>query len=283
MIVNIITLVENSAGIPYVLGEWGQSILIEADGKRILFDTGPSRTVVENARRLNIDLSTLDSIVISHAHYDHTGGLKDVLSLIQKSGARPGGIKVIAHPDVFQPKYFYVKGAQAANIGIPFKRDELEGMGAKFTLTKEPVQISPNVLTTGEVEISVDYEQIEPSLHIKEGEGYMPDPLADDLGIIIKSEKGLIVLLGCAHRGMINTILHAQKLTGIKDIYAVIGGTHLLMAGEERLYKTIEALKAFGITKLGPSHCTGPRQSAVLATEFGDSFFFNNAGTRTIL
>src|SRR5512137_1874476 len=90
MTVTITTLVENTAGIPHVIGEWGQSLLIEADGKKVLFDTGPSGAIIENARKLNVDLSNIDVIVLSHGHYDHTGGLKDVLTLIKNAGSRPG-------------------------------------------------------------------------------------------------------------------------------------------------------------------------------------------------
>jgi 7,8-dihydropterin-6-yl-methyl-4-(beta-D-ribofuranosyl)aminobenzene 5'-phosphate synthase len=283
MAVTIITLVENTAGIPYVLAEWGQSILIETDGQKILFDTGPSGVILENAKRLSVDLSSVDKIVLSHGHYDHTGGLKDVLTLIQETGRKPGGIEIIAHPDIFQHKYFYIKGMPPREIGIPFSQRELVDLGARFTLARKPVQLGDCTLTTGEVEISVDFEPIEPALSLKKGEDFIPDPVNDDLGIIINTERGLVIMLGCAHRGAINTIRHAQKITRVNEIYAVIGGTHLLTSSKERLYQTIEALREFGITKLGTSHCTGLKQSAILATEFGDSFFFNNTGTRTLL
>ncbi len=283
MAVTIITLVENTAGIPNVIGEWGQSLLIEADGKRILFDTGPSGTIIENAKRLNVDLSNIDAIVLSHGHYDHTGGLKDVLTLVQKAGTRPNGVEIIAHPDIFQQKCFYVKGMQPARIGIPFSRAELEALGARFNLTGKPVKISENIMTTGEVEVSNTYEKIDAILHVQEGDNYISDCVADDLSVIIRTDKGLIVLLGCAHRGIVNNIKHAQKLTGENRIYAVIGGTHLVSAGPEQMSETVKALKGFNMQKLGASHCTGPKSAAVLARELGDTFFFNNTGTRTIL
>ncbi|MCX5994150.1 MAG: MBL fold metallo-hydrolase, partial [Chloroflexi bacterium] len=158
-----------------------------------------------------------------------------------------------------------------------------EALGARFNLSKAPVKLSENMLTTGEVEISVDFEKIDKDLHVKEDGARVHDKLADDMGIIIKTGQGLVILLGCGHRGLINTILHAQKITGVGQIYAVIGGTHLISAGKERMQSTIEAVKGFDIKKLGVSHCTGLKSAAILAREFEGAFFFNSAGTKTVL
>jgi 7,8-dihydropterin-6-yl-methyl-4-(beta-D-ribofuranosyl)aminobenzene 5'-phosphate synthase len=183
MTVTITTLVENTAGIPYVLAEWGQSLLIEADGKKVLFDTGPSGVIIENAKRLSVDLSNIDVIVLSHGHFDHTGGLKDVLTLIRNAGTCPSGIEIIAHPDVFQQKRFYVTGMQPGKVQIPFTRQELEALGARFNLSTKPVKISENIMTTGEVEISNSYEKIDATLHVQQGEEFIPDCVADDLSV----------------------------------------------------------------------------------------------------
>jgi 7,8-dihydropterin-6-yl-methyl-4-(beta-D-ribofuranosyl)aminobenzene 5'-phosphate synthase len=283
MPITVTTLVENTSGVPTLYGEWGQSLFVEADGLKILFDTGPSGHVVDNAKILGIDLSTVDKIVLSHGHYDHTGGLKYVLTLIRDSGKMPEGIEIIAHPDIFQEKHFYLKGLPAKDIGVPGTRSELEALGARFNLSRDRVRLSDNIMTSGEVQISIDFEQIDPTLHVKDAEDYTPDRLADDLGLIIKTEKGLIILLGCGHRGLVNTILHAQKMTGIKEIYAVIGGTHLISANKTQLDETVKALRNFNISRLGVSHCTGLKSGAVLAHEFGETFFFNSSGTKTLL
>ena len=178
-------------------------------------------------------------------------------------------------------KYFYLKGLPAKDIGVPGTRAELEALGARFKLSREPVRLADNIMTTGEVPVSVDYEQIDSTLHVKEEENYLPDQLADDLSLIIKTEKGLIILLGCGHRGLINTILHAQKITGVQQIYAVIGGTHLISANKTQLDETVKALRNFNISRLGVSHCTGLKSGAILANEFSEAFFFNSAGTKT--
>ncbi len=267
--IRITTLSENTANIG-LIGEWGLSILIEADGLRILFDTGQSFSVTHNARVLKVDLSKIDSLVLSHGHFDHTGGLREVLG-------QTAGVDIIAHPDALNPKFAVREGAEMS-IGFPFDRKELEDMGARFNLSKEPVWITDNIVTTGEVPMITDYEQVDSGLFIKANESLQPDPLIDDLSIAIRTEFGLTVILGCAHRGMINTIRHLQQITGEERVYCVIGGTHLLNATQERLEKTTTDLRKTGIQRLGVSHCTGFNASCWLANEFPDIFFLNNAG-----
>ncbi len=274
MSLRITTLSENTAGRIDALAEWGLSILIEMDGHKILFDTGLNMSAIHNADLLRVDLTQLDRIVLSHGHRDHTGGLYKMLNRINKQ------IEIIAHPDVWANKYIRSSSGKDRYLGIPFAREALEGLGASFNLTKEPVWLSDNIVTTGEIPMYTEYEKIEPNLQVKEGEKFLPDPLWDDQAIIIKTEKGLVVILGCAHRGTINTLHHAQKLTGVETIHMIIGGMHLIYAAEERIYLTIGELRGFNIQRLGVSHCTGLPASAILAQEFGDSFFFNNAGNQ---
>ena len=276
MEIRITTLSENTANYGF-LAEWGLSILVEVDGTRILMDTGLSFSAVHNAQLLGIDLSTIDWIVVSHGHADHTGGLREVLR-------RRGKVEVIAHPDIWAAKYVRRdERAEEKYCGIPFSREELESLGSCFNPVTEPVYITDRIMTTGEIPMLTSYEEIENNLFIKEGGVLQPDKLSDDLALIINADFGLVVILGCAHRGIINTLRHAQNLTGNELVYAVIGGTHLLRASEERLAKTIVDLKELGIQKLGVSHCTGFHASAQLAQEFRDIFFLNNAGTQLTL
>jgi len=187
-------------------------------------------------------------------------------------------VEVIAHPDIWTAKYHCHEGKERY-VGMPFPRQELETFGAHFNLTREPVEICPNILPTGEVPMVTDYEQVDSSLFVKEDEGWLPDKLLDDLSLIIKTRLGLVIILGCAHRGVINTLYHAQKLTGLKPVHTVIGGIHLFSASKERLQRTIAAMKELGVQRLGLSHCTGLPAAVLLAQEFGDKFFFNNTGT----
>lgn len=277
MQIRLTTLSENTAGRVGVLAEWGLSILVEADDYRVLLDTGLSVSAAQNAAALGVDLSKVDKMVISHGHRDHTGGLVPVLSAIRKE------IEVVAHPDIWASKYSRTFREEEEYAGIPFTREALEGLGASFLLTTEPVWITDNIVTTGEIPMHTEYEQIDSNLYVREDEELRPDPLRDDLALIIKSENGLIVVLGCAHRGMINTLHHAQEITGEQRIHMVIGGTHLIRASRERIDLTVAELKQLGVERLGVSHCTGLPAASILYQEFGDSFFFNNTGRRVSL
>jgi len=275
----ITTLSENTAGAGNLLAEWGLSILVETDNVNILFDTGPSISACHNADSLGIDLTKIDKIVLSHSHSDHTGGLWEVLRRVRKSE-----IEVIAHPYVWSLRYTRRPGRADRFSGIPFQRPELEDLGARFNLTTKPTKITENIMTTGEVPMVTDFEKVEPpgdsTRLIQEDTGFKPDEILDDQGIVINTEQGLVVITGCAHRGIINTLYHAQQITGVKVIHAVIGGSHLVGASEERVSRTVDALRELNVQKLGLCHCTGLPAITQIAHEFGDKFFFNNAGTR---
>jgi 7,8-dihydropterin-6-yl-methyl-4-(beta-D-ribofuranosyl)aminobenzene 5'-phosphate synthase len=281
MEIRITTLNENTTGRMGLLAEWGLSILVEVDGLKILLDTGYNVSVIHNAPLLGVDLSTIDKIILSHGHCDHTGGLHQIL--LSRIGKE---VEVIAPPDIWSPKFWvssYTRRLEEGSynyVGMLHQRGELEDLGASFNLTKDPTWITENIVTTGEIPMVTEYEKIDPHLYIKEGEEFHPDPLRDDRALIIKTELGLIIVFGCGHRGLINTIYYAQELTGVKTIHTVVGGLHLLPASKEQLEFDISKLKEFGIKKLGASHCTGMPAAMRLAQEFGDAFFFNNAGTR---
>jgi 7,8-dihydropterin-6-yl-methyl-4-(beta-D-ribofuranosyl)aminobenzene 5'-phosphate synthase len=273
MKLRLITLSENTANKEELLAERGLSILVETDEVNILFDTGQSISVSHNVNTLGIDLSKIDKIVLSHGHHDHTGGLRQILGRMKKE------VEIIAHPAIWKAKYSRRQGQADRYIGIPFQRQQLESLGARFTLTTKPLRITDNIMTTGEVPMITDYEDIAPELFVKEADAQEPDTLPDDLALIINTEPGLVVVLGCAHRGIINTLYHAQQLTGTKKINTVAGGSHLISASEERICQTMAALKELDIQGLGLCHCTGLPTTALIAQEFGDKFFFNNTGT----
>lgn len=273
MKLRITTLSENTAGIGNFLAEWGLSILVETDEVNILLDTGQSISASYNADILGIDLSKIDKIVLSHGHFDHTGGLRQILRRMRKE------VEIIAHPDIWAVKYVRRQGRKGRYVGIPFQRQELESLGATFNLTTKPVKITDNIMTTGEVPMVTEFEEIDASLFVKEDTGWQPDKLLDDQAVIINTEPGLIVILGCAHRGVINTLYHAQQLTGVKPIHMIVGGCHLIGASEQRMWSTIAALRELDVQRLGLSHCTGLPAASLMAQEFGEKFFFNNAGT----
>jgi len=277
MELRITILSENTGIVGNFLAEWGLSILVETDEANILFDTGRTISATYNADTLGISLSKIDKIVLSHSHLDHTGGLREVLRRIRKNE-----IEIIAHPHIWAIRYNRRQGQADRFMGIPFQRQELENFGAIFNLTTKPVKITDNIITSGEIPMVTDFEEVDSGSSIrliKEDTGLKPDELLDDQAIVINTKQGLVVITGCAHRGIINTLYHAQQITNIKEIHAVIGGAHLVDASEERIRLTIAALRELNIQKLGLCHCTGLPAITLIAHEFGDSFLFNNAGT----
>jgi 7,8-dihydropterin-6-yl-methyl-4-(beta-D-ribofuranosyl)aminobenzene 5'-phosphate synthase len=266
------TLCENTSGSAGIVAEWGWSIFVQSNGINILLDTGAGFTAARNANRLGIDLKTTDKIILSHAHADHTGGLREILEQTKHPA-------IIAHPAVLLPKYKKASTQEPALYnGIPFAIEELE-KHTSFTFSQEPVLISEDIMTTGEIPRKTGFETIESHFLVKVGKELEQDDFPDDLALICKAEKGLVIILGCAHRGMINTIQHAQQITGEKRVHTVIGGTHLFPKNDTQIEQTIRALKEIGVQHLGVSHCTGLRASMRLAEAFGDRFFFNNAGS----
>jgi len=254
-----------------VIAEHGWSVFIESDQGNFLFDTGQGLGIINNARYLNKDLSTIQGIIISHHHYDHTGGLFNVLE-------QTGKVNIYAHPDLFKNSYVVNEGKER-NIGIPYRREILQGMGAQFKFNTGFREIAPGLMLSGEIPRLTEYEKGVKKLLIKTNEGYTQDPILDDQTLVATTEKGLVIILGCSHSGMINIINHIIDKTGQSHIRTIIGGTHLGPASKETVEKTIQTLKQFDIEKIGVSHCTGLETSVRLSQEFGERFFFCNVGT----
>ena len=253
------------------IAEHGWSVYIESDQGNFLFDTGQGKGIINNARHFKKDLSTIQGIMISHHHYDHTGGLLDVLE-------QTGKVNVYSHPELFKNSYVVDEGKEK-NIGIPFRREILESRGAQFRFNTGFCEIIPNLMLSGEILRLTEFEKSSKRFLLKTGEGYTQDLIFDDQTLIVNTEEGLIIILGCSHSGMINIINHIIDKTGKNHIRTIIGGTHLGPASEETKEKTIQALKKFDIEKIGVSHCTGLETSMRLFQEFGNRFFFCNVGT----
>ena len=253
------------------IAEHGWAVFIETDQGNFLFDTGQGKGIVNNAQYFNKDLSTIKGIIISHHHIDHTGGLLDVLEQMDK-------VKVYSHPGLFKNSYVIDEGKQR-NIGIPFRREILESRGAQFKFNTNFREIVPGLMLSGEIPRLTEFEKGSKRFLLKTKEGYAQDLIFDDQTLIVNTEKGLIIILGCSHSGMINIINHIIDKTGQNHIRTIIGGTQLGPASEETKEKTVQALKKFDIEKIGVSHCTGLETSMRLFQEFRDRFFFCNIGS----
>ncbi len=267
------TIAENTSTGKGLVGEWGLSILVEDGEHRFLLDTGASATTMTNVDTLGIDLAGIDAIVLSHGHYDHTGGL---LPMLTRRGSE---VRIIAHPELFGPKYSMNRQTKRYRYaGIPYSREALESAGARFELTASPTWLTPDIVASGEEPMSTDFETVADGLQLKTAGGYVPDPVLDDQSLYIRTDLGLIVVLGCAHRGMINIIRHGQRLTKTDKVHMVVGGTHLGPASEAQVARSIEELRKIGVDWVGVSHCTGLAVASRLDRELPGRFFFNNTG-----
>ena len=278
-ILSIITLSENTAPTKgNLIAEWGLSFLLKTEKETILFDTGRNISVCYNAQLLGIDLNEIDKIVLSHSHSDHTGGLRQILERMNKKKE----IEIIAHPHIWKARFNRYDNKPDKYMGIPFQQAELERLGACFHLTNKSIKITDGMLTSGEIPLITNYEKVNSKnttrLILEDG-NYKEDKILDDQAIFFKTEQGLIIITGCAHRGIINTLHHACKITGIDQIYAVIGGAHLIEASEERINQTIDALQELNIKKIGLCHCTGLRAVSLLLQKFPNQFIDINSGT----
>ena len=255
-----------------LIGEHGLSFYIETEEKKILFDTGQKLALSHNAQILGIDLSRIDAVAISHGHYDHTGGLKH---LLEKNTA----FSLYAHPDIFDEKLRSRKNGAYKKIGIPLDKSFFDHTDVQIHLSKDSVEIARGVFTSGEISRANDFETIESRFFVQRGGEITPDPLADDQALILDTQKGLVILLGCSHRGVINTLNRVETLFPEKNKHAIIGGLHLGKASDAMLRKIIDHLSAFELDKIGVSHCTGTKAMLALFERFKDRVFMNSVGT----
>ncbi len=255
-----------------ICAEHGFSVLIERGREKILFDTGQSDIFWHNAEVMGKDLSSVKTVVLSHGHYDHTGGLVNLARLRRR-------ITVIAHKDVFAPRYKRQKDGFLKSIGCPYTRAYLEGRGLHFQFVTSRHEVAPNIFYIGDVPQINGFERGDPLLVVKDEKGeIVPDPFTDDASIYIRTPHGLVVILGCSHRGVINIIKHILTLEGDVPILTVIGGTHLARVGVEQAERTIETLRELNPRAIGVSHCTGLEMAERIHQAFGNRFFRAMAG-----
>jgi 7,8-dihydropterin-6-yl-methyl-4-(beta-D-ribofuranosyl)aminobenzene 5'-phosphate synthase len=270
----ITILCENSVGRLVGSGEHGFSAFIETDQGNYLFDTGSGHSIVSNSLALSKDLRTVNKIFLSHGHHDHTGGLPEVLKL-------KGEVDVHAHPHIFLDRIHVIKENDKETkrfVGIPYKKNYLEFLGANFIFNTNFAELEKGIFLSGEVPRRTSFEKPDPALFAEVDRKMTQDIFSDDQSLIMDSQRGIILILGCAHSGMINIIHHAINKTGKEKFYAIVGGTHLDFLTPEQLEETLKVLKKLDIERIGASHCTGMKAAFRLHQEFGSRFFYGNVG-----
>jgi 7,8-dihydropterin-6-yl-methyl-4-(beta-D-ribofuranosyl)aminobenzene 5'-phosphate synthase len=251
-LIRITTLVENSPGEHLALHhEHGISFCIETEQGKVLFDTGQSDTFIKNAKQLRIDLADLDYVVLSHGHYDHSGGFK-ALSEVSS------GFELVVGKGFFNEKYAAINGGYEF-LGNNFTRDFLEERNIRYSEQDTAIrELIPGVFVLGQFPRKHEDEIINPRFQLKLGGEFVPDTFDDEVLVVIDTDNGLVVLLGCSHPGMRN-LLDAAKERFQKPIYAVMGGTHLVEASEDVTRAAYDYLRSEEVEVIGVSHCTGKR------------------------
>jgi 7,8-dihydropterin-6-yl-methyl-4-(beta-D-ribofuranosyl)aminobenzene 5'-phosphate synthase len=268
-----------------ILAEHGFSavvtVFVGGAPRSILFDFGFSpQGAAFNADALGLDLSNIEAMVLSHGHMDHFGGL---LSLVEKVGKE--GIELILHPKAFR-KPRYLKVSETLKVGLPaLPKEKIKDARVVLIESEKPRPLLDNrLLFLGEIPKKTDFEKGFPRMFYDEDGQSKWDPIEDDTAVaaLVKG-KGLIILSGCAHSGIVNTVKYAQEVTGIDKVYAVMGGFHLTGADFEPVIEpTTDALKALNPTYIIPTHCTGRKAVMHLEREMPDKFLLNMSGTRMV-
>jgi len=238
------------------IGEWGYAALVEADGRRILFDTGARpETVLANAREMDIDLSTVEDVVISHNHGDHTGGLVTLRRELMKINPRALS-RVHVAEGIFLPRV-RPDGTPGAN-GLLRAKADYEALGGQFVVHRRAAEIAPGIWFTGPVARKhPDENPGSGNFRLAGADGPSRDIVAEDGSLAFDTADGLVLLVGCGHAGIVNTAEHARATVRPAPLHAVIGGLHLFDATDERLAWVGEKLRGFGLAHLLAGHCTG--------------------------
>ncbi len=268
----VVVVIEDT--VPYesgLLGAHGISFYIEAKNEdaimRVLFDVGQSPdALISNMQKLNINLQDIDAIVLSHCHYDHTRGLVRIIESIGKEE-----IRIIAHPSIFRLNFITQPYLRHVGMDMTDSKERIEEAGGRPFLTSDPLELMGGLMTTGEVQRVTDFEDVGIDLKTISDGKIVEDKMMDDISLVAcVKDKGIVVMTGCSHAGIVNIVRHAVRLAGVEQIAGIMGGFHLIEASEERITKTVKALKEFNISMISAGHCTGKRAQQELRAAFGD-------------
>ncbi|MGQ9776381.1 MAG: MBL fold metallo-hydrolase [Thermodesulfobacteriota bacterium] len=256
-----------------LLGQHGISLLLEAVkgglSRKILVDVGQNSIALQtNFNLMGINPAEIDSIVLTHCHYDHTQGLATVVKAVGKKQ-----LPIIAHPGLFRLHFINQPALRHVGVMPEDRREEVESAGGAFFLVSEPFFLQPGIATTGEVPRKTDFEEVGISL-LTVDEGKMKkDDMLDDISVVANIRgRGLVILTGCSHAGIINIIRHSVEITGVSKLHGVIGGLHLIEAPDQRIRRTVEEIQKMNPDWIAAGHCTGFKAQMELWNSFKEKF-----------
>jgi 7,8-dihydropterin-6-yl-methyl-4-(beta-D-ribofuranosyl)aminobenzene 5'-phosphate synthase len=257
----ITTLIENSVHARGLLAEHGLAFHLQAGPRSLLFDTGQSDLLLHNALKLRVSLANAEAIVLSHGHNDHTGGLKAAQEAAPQA-------RLFLHPASLAPKFAGNPGGTTRSIGMDEATADAIRKAAKAVIwTIKPTEVIDDIFVTGEIPRESTFEDTGGPF-FGDADSAQSDPLLDDQALYFDTQDGLVILLGCSHAGVVNTLEYIQHRTGGRPIHAILGGLHLGTASPERIEKTIAAFRRWDLQQLAPGHCTGLPALAQLWTAF---------------
>ncbi len=284
-----------------LLAEHGFAALIDLKGAgvRILWDAGITQTaLMENVRRMEIDLTTVDRIALSHGHGDHFAAMTDVIRMIAeppssrcwdkdatmeeiRSWVQGRKVPFIAHPAAFRERWGIDEDGTKYGPGIA-PRDEWKAAGADIILSDGPYELGPGCWTTGAVpRLSFEQAGTPSSRAYREDDEFIRDYMEDDQSIVIHvKDKGLVIVSGCAHSGIVNTVNYARGISGVDKVWAILGGFHLAPADDEEIQHTIDEIKKLKPAMVVPTHCTGFKAISQFASQMPDEFVLGVVGTK---
>ena len=260
-------LVDNKTENSRCMAEWGLSIVIETGGKKILLDTGNSNLYKANAEALGVNLAEMDALVISHGHYDHTGGVPAFVTVNEKA-------PIYLHKDALYEAYGEEDGkVDEKPCSIKWSEEELEAVWPRIQFTGGTVKLFDNVTLIGDIPDLEGYpatEQFWRRVETEDGESLIADTMSHEQVIVVEEEKGLYIFSGCSHRGVVPTLRHVQNLMPGKRIAALIAGMHLYPASPEMRTKIVKEIAELDMDAVFPVHCTGMDAILQLKTLMGD-------------
>lgn len=285
--IRVTTLAENHPNpVLCVPGEHGLSMKVEYKGNSLLFDTGQTGIFLDNADKMNIDLTDINDIILSHGHYDHTGGLQSFLE-------KYSGKDIYVGRNFFEKKYRKNPDGSIVYNGNPFLSEDsteqadpdnvavIKESGSTVHIINNCIyKMDAGVWLVRDFEMKNSFEKLNGSFYVGRNSEYYPDRFPDEVVLCLETTKGIVILAGCSHAGIINIVETVKGHFTGKPIRGIIGGTHLIHAGEERLNRTIEELKKQNLEFLAVSHCTGDDNIYRIRKEFGERFIMNITGNQ---